>query len=268
MNRYESDEPLVRREHARAGGGLVARQQPGSPRQRVRAGGGDQALRHPVVDVAEAVEAPSIEDDAVVQGAPVELHVSEVLEQDVDRLDVGTLELLASQRGPMHSREVVDLLAHDDAEVLEAHPVDALVNGRDELDERDRSPIEDIERLGEHDQGNRTPVPDVLSVRHRMALEKRPLLDVQVPIGDADGEVAERVRGDVDAAGNKTVALHGGEGSIVPDDLGDRIRRRHVASSSAIVRTAETRSRTSTQVVRSRARDALEEAFDLGYPSG
>ena len=30
------------------------------PRQRVRAGGGDQALRHPVVDVAEAVEAPSL----------------------------------------------------------------------------------------------------------------------------------------------------------------------------------------------------------------
>src|SRR5438876_2932625 len=145
----------------------------------------------------------------------------------------------------MTPREGVDVLTDDDAEVLEAHPVDALVNGWDELDERDRSPIEDIERLGEHDQGNRTPVPDVLSVRHRMALEKRPLLDVQVPIGDADGEVAERVRGDVDAAGNKTVALHGGEGSIVPDDLGDRIRRRHVASSSAIVRDArpDTRSR-------------------------
>jgi diketogulonate reductase-like aldo/keto reductase len=161
--------------------------------------------------------------------------VSEVLEQDVVGLDVATLELLASQRGSMHSREVVDLLTDDDAEVLEAHAVDALVNGRDELDERDRSPVEDIERLGEHDQGDRTPVPDVLGVRLRMALEKRPLVDVQVPIGDADGEVAERVRCDVDAAGNKTVALHRRKGSIVPDDLGDRIRRRHVTSSSAIV---------------------------------
>ena len=27
-----------------------------------------------------------------------------------------------------------------------------------------------------------------------MALEKRPLMDVQVPLGDADGEVAECVR--------------------------------------------------------------------------
>src|SRR6266571_3926270 len=136
----------------------------------------------------------------------------------------------------MHSREVVDVLTDDDAEVLEAHPVDALVNGRDELDERDRSPVEDIERLGEHDLGDRTPVPDVLAVRARMALEKRALVDVKVPIGDADGEVAERVGRDVDAAGNKTVALHRREGSIVPDDLGDRIRRRHVASCSAIVR--------------------------------
>jgi hypothetical protein len=53
-----------------------------------------------------------------------------------------------------------------------------------------------------------------------MALEKRALMDVEVPVGDADGEVAERVGRDVDAAGKKTVALHRGEGSIVPDDLG------------------------------------------------
>src|SRR5437867_11816097 len=98
-----------------------------------------------------------------------------------------------------------------------------------------------------------------------MALEKRALVDVKVPIGDADGEVAEREGCDVDAAGDKTVALHRREGSIVPDDFGDRIRRRHVAS-SAIVRDArpDTRSRFGlTQVVSSR-RDAPEEALDLG----
>src|SRR3989441_6861003 len=116
----------------------------------------------------------------------------------------------------MTPREGVDVLTDDDAEVLEAHPVDALVNGRDELDERDRSPIEDIERLGEHDQGDRTPVPDDLGVRPRMALEKRPLVDVKVPIGDADGEVAERAVCDVDAAAKKAVALQRREDSIVP----------------------------------------------------
>src|SRR5204862_2320975 len=157
----------------------------------------------------------------------------------------GTLKLLTGERGPMHSREVVEVLTDDAPEVLEPHPVDALVNGRDELDARHRSPVEDIERLGEHDQGDRTPVPEVLAVRPRMSLEKGALVDVQVPIGDADGEVAERIGCDVDAAGNKTVALHRREGSIVPDDLGYRIRRRHVASSSAIVRDArpDTRSR-------------------------
>jgi hypothetical protein len=118
------------------------------------------------------------------------------------------MELLTSQGRSMHAREVVDLLTDDDAEVLEAHPVDALVNGRDELDERDRSPVEDIERLGEHDQGDRTPLPEVLALRPGMALEKRPLVHEKVPIGDADGEVAERVGRDVDAARNKTVALH------------------------------------------------------------
>ena len=60
--------------------------------------------------------------------------MGEVLEQHVDRLDVATLELLPSQRGPMYSREPVDLVTDDDAEVLEAHPVDTLVNWRDELD--------------------------------------------------------------------------------------------------------------------------------------
>src|SRR3989475_1441169 len=114
----------------------------------------------------------------------------------------------------MHSREVVDVLTDDDAEVLEAHPVDALVNRRDELDERDRSPVEDVERLGEGDQGDRTPVPEVLAVRPRMALEKRALVDVKVPIGDAGGEVAERGGGDVEAAGNKAVAPHRREGSV------------------------------------------------------
>ena len=41
--------------------------------------------------------------DDVEEGPPVELHVGEVLEQDVDRVDAQALELLPSQRGPMHS---------------------------------------------------------------------------------------------------------------------------------------------------------------------
>ena len=74
-------------------------------------------------------------------------------------------------------------------------------------------PSRTSKRLGEHDKGDRTSVPDVLAVRPRVALEKRALVDVQIPIGDADGEVAECERCDVDAAGSKAVALHRCKGS-------------------------------------------------------
>ena len=60
-----------------------------------------------------------------------------------------------------------------------------------------------------------------------MALEQRPLVDVEIPVGNSDGKVAERIRRDVDAARKKAVALHRGERSIVPDDLGNRVRCRH-----------------------------------------
>ena len=70
----------------------------------------------------------------VEEGAPVELDVGEVLEQHVDGVDGGALELLPGQHVAMRARELVELLTDDDAEVLEAHPVDALVDGRDQLD--------------------------------------------------------------------------------------------------------------------------------------
>ena len=56
-----------------------------------------------------------------------------------------------------------------------------------------------------------------------MALKKRPLVDVQVPFGDADGEVAERVWGDVDTADSEAISLHRRKTSVVPNDVSDRI---------------------------------------------
>jgi hypothetical protein len=80
----------------RAGGGrgpLGSR----SSRQRVRAGRGDDPLGNPILHVVEAIEPQTLELDDVTQGAPVELHVGEVLEQDVVRLVERALELLAGQ---------------------------------------------------------------------------------------------------------------------------------------------------------------------------
>jgi hypothetical protein len=135
----------------------------------------------------------------------------------------------------MDPGELVDVLTNDDAEVLEAHPVDALVNGRDELDERDRSPVEDIERLGQQDEGDRTAVPEVLAVRLRMALEQRALVDIQVPVGHAHCEMAECVRRDVDAPRHEPVTLRGREPAVVPDDIGDRIEHRREASPPSVI---------------------------------
>ena len=112
--------------------------------------------------------------------------MGEVLEQDVDGVGraVRALELLARQDRLVGLRRTSSnpCLADHDPEVLQPHPVDALVDGRDELDERDDLAFQDFERLGENDQGDRAAVPDVLPIRGRVALEERPDLDVLVPL--------------------------------------------------------------------------------------
>ena len=123
----------------------------------------------------------------------------------------------------MGSDERLEGVADHDAEVLQPHLVDALVDGRDELDERDRLSVEDFERLGGNDQGDRSAVPHVLPIGDRMTLQQRPSVDVLVPLGHPEGEVTERVRGDVDAARQQAVALLGREGAVVADDVRDRI---------------------------------------------
>src|SRR5262249_2595332 len=83
--------------HSRTGSPKLTRQSPlaqravleptgtlGSARQGIRAGGSDETLRHPVVDVDEALEAPYCVLGDVEEGTSVELHVGEVLEEDVD----------------------------------------------------------------------------------------------------------------------------------------------------------------------------------------
>lgn len=65
----------------------------------------------------------------------------------------------------------------------------------------------------------------------RVALQERTDVEVLIPLGHAKGKVAERVRGDVDAAGQHSVALLCRERPIVADDVRNRIG--HLAPSSA-----------------------------------
>ena len=114
---------------------------------------------------------------------------------------------------------------------------------RDELDERDRHPVEDLERRGEEDLRDRPAVPDVLEVGGRVTFEQGPQVGVLVPLRHADGEVAERVRADVDSPGEQAVALLRGERPIVPDDVAHRIGHRLLLSAAIVRRVCSERIR-------------------------
>ena len=60
-----------------------------------------------------------------------------------------------------------------------------------------------------------------------VALEQSALVHVEVPVSDTDCEVAEGITGNLNTASKQSVALHRSEGTIISDDVGDRIRRRH-----------------------------------------
>lgn len=57
-----------------------------------------------------------------------------------------------------------------------------------------------------------------------MVFEKCLLVDVQVLIGDVDGEVVEWVGCDVDIVGSEVIVLYFCKSLIVFDDVGDWIR--------------------------------------------
>jgi hypothetical protein len=67
-----------------------------------------------------------------------------------------------------------------------------------------------------------------------VALQERPDVHVLVPLGHAEGEVAERVRSNVDSACEEAVALLGREPPVVADDVRDRVG--HFAPFSLSVR--------------------------------
>ena len=76
--------------------------------------------------------------------------MGEVLEQDVDGVGnaIRALELLSRQDGPAGFDERVERVPDHDTQVLQAHLVDALVDGRNQLDQLDGLAVDDLERLG------------------------------------------------------------------------------------------------------------------------
>src|SRR6476660_4240906 len=67
-----------------------------------------------------------------------------------------------------------------------------------------------------------------------MAFKQVPDVHVLVPLRNTDGEVAERIRADVDAPGQKAFILLRGERPIVPDDVVNRIGHRRPLSAATL----------------------------------
>jgi hypothetical protein len=177
----------------------------------------------------EAVERSALALDHRAERVPVELHVGEVLEQDVVRLVAFTLELLAGEGRPMGPGELVDRIADHDPDVLEPHLVDALVDRRDQLDQLNGHVRLHVHGLPQQDLRDRPPVPDVLQVRRGVALEQAADVEVLVVLGDAVCQVAQRIRRDVDSARAQPVLLAGEERPVVTEDVRDWVGHLHDA---------------------------------------
>src|SRR6266540_6978600 len=116
------------------------------------------------VDVLKADEGATFELAGILERPLMELHMGVVVEQDVHRLVRRALELLSREHGAMTPREDVEVGADDETDVLEAHPIDALMKRRDQLDELDRSRLGERQRVCEEELGDRPSVPDVFEV--------------------------------------------------------------------------------------------------------
>jgi hypothetical protein len=90
------------------------------------------------VDVLKTDEGATFALAGILERPLMELHVGVVVEQDVHGLDRRALELLSREHGATTPREVVEVGADDATDVHEAHPIDALMKRRNQLDELDR----------------------------------------------------------------------------------------------------------------------------------
>jgi hypothetical protein len=81
------------------------------------------------VDVLKTDEGATFALAGILERPLMEFPVGVVVEQDVHGLDRRALELLSREHGAMTPREVVEVGADGETDVLKAHPIDALMNG-------------------------------------------------------------------------------------------------------------------------------------------
>jgi len=150
------------------------------------------------VDVLKTDEGATFALAGILERPLIELHVGVVVEQDVHRLNLRALELLSREHGAMTPREVIEVGADDETDVLEAHPIDALMKRRNQLDELDRRRLGELQRVCEQEFGDRSSVPNVFEVGDGPFFELVTQNEVLTPGSSPDGEIADRKRAGID----------------------------------------------------------------------
>jgi len=151
------------------------------------------------VDVLKTDEGATFALAGILERPLIELHVGVVVEQDVHRLDLRALELLSREHDAMTPREVIEAGADDETDVLEAHPIDAPMKRRNQLDELDRRRLGELQRVCEQEFGDRSSVRDVFEVGDGPFFELVTQNEVLTPGSSPDGEMADRKRAGIDS---------------------------------------------------------------------
>ena len=151
------------------------------------------------VDVLKTDEGATFALAGILERPLIELHVGVVVEQDVHRLDLRALELLSREHDAMTPREVIEVGADDETDVLEALPIDALMKRRNQLDELDRRRLGELQRVCEQEFGDRSSVRDVFEVGDGPFFELVTQNEVLTPGSSPDGEMADRKRAGIDS---------------------------------------------------------------------
>src|SRR5215470_1600759 len=190
-----------------------------STRLRDLIGSGELVDRLPV-GMHEAIERQPLAANCVGERTLMELHVCVVKEQDVHELVLGALELLPREDWAVlrHERRKALALAHHEAAMLEAHPVDTLVEGRNQLDQI-QGPSTDGDRLGENDLRDRAAVPDVFAVGNGQLLEPFSKGQVLPPGSCAERNMTDRQPGYLDAEPSTSRSLLFVERGDTPENV-------------------------------------------------
>ena len=168
--------------------------------------------------MVESVERPTLLLDDLLKRVPMELDGPSVAEGDDIGLIDWALILLAREDVTMSPAELLELVPHHEADMLETHRVAGLMGRWDQFDQVDVVPVVKLNRLLKQELGNRTTAPLVLNVGPTQGLDPVPQLEVLVVNSGPEGEVADWIRGHIDPGRFEQPFLTREERRVITDE--------------------------------------------------